>query len=82
MLNRIAVHVADDLRQEVEAEISRWKEADKVNRIWQKDAAVWTGADEAKWLGWLDIVDRELSNVTQYHNFKLTSMRPAFATFC
>jgi hypothetical protein len=25
-----------------------------VERIWQRDAGVWTGADEAKWLGWLD----------------------------
>jgi transaldolase/glucose-6-phosphate isomerase len=70
MLNRIAVHLADDLRQEVEAEINRWKDNDKVNRIWQKDAAVWTGADEANWLGWLDIVDRELSNVAKYRDFK------------
>ena len=25
-----------------------------VERIWGRDAALWTGADEAKWLGWLD----------------------------
>ena len=25
-----------------------------VERIWQRDPALWTGADEAKWLGWLD----------------------------
>ena len=25
-----------------------------VDRIWQRDPTVWTGADEAKWLGWLD----------------------------
>ena len=23
-------------------------------RIWERDATVWTGGDEAKWLGWLD----------------------------
>ena len=23
-------------------------------RIWERDATVWTGADEAQWLGWLD----------------------------
>jgi transaldolase / glucose-6-phosphate isomerase len=28
--------------------------ADLVGRIWAHDAAVWTGADEASWLGWLD----------------------------
>ena len=25
-----------------------------VDRIWERDPTVWTGADEAKWLGWLD----------------------------
>jgi transaldolase/glucose-6-phosphate isomerase len=25
-----------------------------VERIWARDPAVWTGSDEAKWLGWLD----------------------------
>ena len=25
-----------------------------VRRIWARDPSVWTGKDEAKWLGWLD----------------------------
>ena len=29
-------------------------EREIVERIWSRDAALWTGADEAKWLGWLD----------------------------
>jgi transaldolase/glucose-6-phosphate isomerase len=28
--------------------------ASLVRRIWSKDASVWTGRDEAEWLGWLD----------------------------
>ena len=28
--------------------------ADLVDRIWERDPTTWTGADEAKWLGWLD----------------------------
>ncbi len=28
--------------------------AEVVERIWGRDATLWTGADEAKWLGWLD----------------------------
>ncbi len=28
--------------------------SDAIDRIWERDATVWTGADEAKWLGWLD----------------------------
>ena len=28
--------------------------AEIVRRIWDRDASLWTGADEADWLGWLD----------------------------
>jgi glucose-6-phosphate isomerase len=28
--------------------------AELIDRIWERDPTVWTGADEAKWLGWLD----------------------------
>jgi transaldolase/glucose-6-phosphate isomerase len=28
--------------------------AELIDRIWERDATVWTGGDEAKWLGWLD----------------------------
>jgi transaldolase / glucose-6-phosphate isomerase len=30
------------------------KPAEIVERIWSRDASLWTGADEGKWLGWLD----------------------------
>jgi transaldolase/glucose-6-phosphate isomerase len=36
---------------------------DLVSRIWARDASVWTGADEADWLGWLDAPTRELDRV-------------------
>ena len=28
--------------------------AELVERIWERDPSVWTGRDEAHWLGWLD----------------------------
>jgi len=31
-----------------------WTKAGYVRRLWAKDAALWTGTDEDKWLGWLD----------------------------
>ena len=32
--------------------------AEIVERIWARDATLWTGADEADWLGWLDEPER------------------------
>src|SRR5262249_4935256 len=37
--------------------------AELVERIWSRDATVWTGSDEARWLGWLDAPARGLEDV-------------------
>jgi transaldolase / glucose-6-phosphate isomerase len=37
--------------------------AELVARIWERDPTVWTGNDEAKWLGWLDEPMRMRSRV-------------------
>jgi transaldolase/glucose-6-phosphate isomerase len=37
----------------VEAELERWRTEGRVRRLWATDASLWTGRDEAEWLGWL-----------------------------
>jgi transaldolase/glucose-6-phosphate isomerase len=37
--------------------------AEIVERVWARDATLWTGADEAEWLGWLDEPARMLERV-------------------
>ena len=34
-----------------------------VERIWSRDPTIWTGKDEAKWLGWLDEPSRMRADV-------------------
>jgi transaldolase/glucose-6-phosphate isomerase len=44
---------------------------DLVERIWARDPTVWTGADEAQWLGWLDEPQRmqeQLDDVLAFAN--------------
>ena len=48
------------LQEEVEDLIEDWGASGKVARLWERDASLWTGADEADWLGWLDIAARQL----------------------
>ncbi len=43
--------------------------AETVDRIWERDPTVWTGADEAKWLGWLDEPRRMRERVGQLKAF-------------
>jgi len=40
-----------------------------VKKIWARDATLWTGADEARWLGWLDIVDQQLARADEFRRF-------------
>jgi len=43
--------------------------AELIDRIWQRDPTVWTGADEAKWLGWLDEPKRMRERVSELADF-------------
>src|SRR5581483_5918477 len=49
----------------VKANLSDWTSGKKVRRLWQRDASLWTGEDEANWLGWLDIVQQEIDELTE-----------------
>jgi len=40
-----------------------------IDRIWERDPTVWTGADEAKWLGWLDEPRRMRERVGELASF-------------
>ena len=51
-----------------------------VERIWARDATVWTGADEDKWLGWLDEPKRMQERVGEILEFAAEA-RTKFETF-
>ena len=42
--------------------IDDWKMAGKVRRLWARDASLWTGSDEANWLGWMGITEDQLAH--------------------
>ncbi|HKP68325.1 MAG TPA: bifunctional transaldolase/phosoglucose isomerase, partial [Pyrinomonadaceae bacterium] len=65
-LNLVSYTLPPEINDAVEAEIESWKTENKIRRIWDKDATVWTNDDESKWLGWLDIVDREIQHTKPY----------------
>ena len=59
----------EKLENAVRLKIRDWQSENKIARIWSKDASVWSNDDEAKWLGWLDIVGQELSDLQKYRDF-------------
>ena len=46
--------------------IADWKQNNKVRRLWQRDASLWTGTDESNWLGWLDITEKQLAQLSVF----------------
>ncbi len=55
-----------DLNAAVQSAHQSWDAEGKTDRLWKHDASLWTNTDESKWLGWLDIVDQQLANVSQF----------------
>jgi transaldolase/glucose-6-phosphate isomerase len=51
-----------------------------VERIWSRDATVWTGADEDKWLGWLDEPKRMQERIGELQEFA-ADVRTRFETY-
>jgi len=51
-----------------------------VERVWGRDATVWTGADEDKWLGWLDEPKRMQERIGELDEFA-GDARTRFQTF-
>jgi transaldolase / glucose-6-phosphate isomerase len=59
----------EKLESLVKASLDDWKKNDKVRRLWQRDASVWTGSDEGQWLGWLDITEKQLAQLGVFKKF-------------
>jgi transaldolase/glucose-6-phosphate isomerase len=50
----MAASLPGPLQAAVDAELAAWRAGGRIKRLWNKDASLWTGGDEGRWLGWLD----------------------------
>lgn len=64
-LNSQTYSLPADLSKAVEPALDDWRNGNKVQRLWDGDASLWTGKDENKWLGWLGITAEQLANIGQ-----------------
>lgn len=62
-INTLAYKLPEKLASALTAALDDWKKNDKVKRLWNKDASVWTGDDENKWLGWLSVTEEQVANI-------------------
>src|SRR6185437_12596890 len=56
-VNPIAYKLPEDIQKHVQEAMEDWKMTGKVRRLWARDASLWSGTDEASWLGWLGITE-------------------------
>ena len=46
-----------ELEAEITASAPQWDGEALLGRVWFRDSQVWTGRDESRWLGWLEVAD-------------------------
>ncbi len=68
------------LRPEVERTLEAWRKSGAVRRLWARDASLWTGGDEAKWLDWLGEVDKISADANTLHTFAADLRQQGFTT--
>ncbi len=70
-INALSRQLPAALATAVSEILSNWTSSNKVQKIWQKDAALWTNKDEAKWLEWLNVVADQQKSLADYEAFAL-----------
>lgn len=56
----------DQLQGIVDQAAADWQSNNKVDRFWKKDSSLWTQDGEEKWLGWIDIVERQQKDAASH----------------
>jgi glucose-6-phosphate isomerase len=56
-IGRTSHRLPADLATRLDAVLQDWQTHDKPRRLWDRDASLWSGSDEGRWLGWLGIVE-------------------------
>ena len=71
-LNRLTYTLPEPLAAAVKESLAEWGAEGKVRKLWAQDASLWSGRDEAQWLGWLGITNDQLAHIE-----RLTAIREA-----
>jgi transaldolase/glucose-6-phosphate isomerase len=66
-VNKQTYKLPGQLARAVTASLADWKKNNKVARLWQKDASLWSGTDESNWLGWLTSTEEQIAHIDALH---------------
>lgn len=68
-IGRHTYQLPGELTKQVNVSLAEWQTRKNVQRLWNRDASLWTGTDEGQWLGWLGIVEEQLAQCSILENF-------------
>ena len=68
----------DGLGRDVAARLKEWDAQGGTRRLFTGDASLWTGSDEAQWVGWLGIVSAQLENLKPLLELQAEARREGF----
>ncbi len=68
-LATMSMRLPKPIEDAVGAALEGWRKDGTLRKLWLRDASVWTGADEGKWLAWLDVIDERLAAVDELEAF-------------
>ena len=69
-LGGMTAKLPEALDKEAKAAVEAWRSTGKLRDLWAGDAKVWTGGEEAKWLGWLRVVDDRTADLPALQAFQ------------
>jgi transaldolase/glucose-6-phosphate isomerase len=78
-INRLTYKLPEPLASEVTSTLAEWRAQGKSRRLWQRDPSLWTGKDEAQWLGWLGITNGQLAHVQRFNQIAEAARSGGFA---
>ena len=68
-INQLTYSLPSQIAEAVTAALREWDTHDKTRKLWARDASLWTGRDESKWLDWLSISTEQQKNASRFTKF-------------
>ena len=58
--------------------MNNWQVIGNLQKLWARDAMLWTGADEDRWLGWRGLKEDQLAHLGQLRTIAAGVRRARF----
>jgi transaldolase/glucose-6-phosphate isomerase len=66
------------LAAEVAQRLKDWDAQGGTRRLWAGDASLWTGSDEAQWIGWIGLAESQLDHLNPFVRIREEVRREGF----